>query len=236
MSSSSLEVPRRQRPQKRSRLRRVLAVLAILVLAVGWLIWFLRTPDDLPTSSRTVDGTGVVDQPLYVGVLAVGNGFDRTVTIDEIAVDVESDGEVDVEPRLCRGGSLNSVTTDPSSWCPQLEDPDGKEFGAGDSIVLVVTAAEPTAVEIGRLEVSFRDGIRWGTSEAGIAGTVLTFADHEPAPVDEPDPDQTTTDRPEPDPADQKANDKRKKQGKKKGTKGERQRDGGAASTDAPQA
>jgi len=222
MSSSSLEVPRRQKPEKRSKLWRILVILATLAIAVGWLIWFLRTPDDLPTTDRSADGAGVVDQPLYVGMFAVGDGFDRTITITDIEVDVEADGDVEVTPQLCRDGSL-SVTTDPSGWCPELEDPKDQEFTAGDSIVLVVTASEPADVEIDRLRISFRDGIRWGDKDAGLEGATLSFADHQPGTVVE-EPEDTTTERPESEP--QKERDKKGKEGDgKKDEKRDRKND-----------
>jgi len=197
MSSSSLEVPRRQRPAKRSKLWRILIVLATLAVAVGWAIWFVRTPDDLPTTSGTVEDAGVVGQEIYVGVFTVGDGFDRTLDISEVAVDVSSDGEAEVEPKVCQGGSL-SITTDADPYCPELVDVDGAKFSDGDSIVLVVSATEATEVEIGRIEISFREGIKWGTKPAGIEGVTLTFAEHTPGVVEEDtEPDDSTSERPE---------------------------------------
>ena len=221
MSSSPLEVPRRPRRAKRSKLWGIIAVVGILVLVVGWIIWFLRTPDGLPVSSRTADGTGVVDQDVYVGMFAVGDDFDRTLRISDITVPVDADGSVDVEPKICRGGTI-SVTSDAERFCDELDDPDGADFSEGDSIVLVVSASEPTEVTIGRIEISFRDGIRWGTKEAGLDGATLTFADHTPGTVeDDVEPDDTTTERPGQD--DQKGRDKsgnKDRKDKKKDRKG----------------
>ncbi len=214
MSSSSLEVPRRQRPEKRSKLWRIVVVLATVAVAVGWLIWFLRTPDDLPTESGRVTESGVVDQTVYVGMFVVGDDFDRTIRISEISVDVTPGDDVEVTPLICRGGTV-SFTTDADSFCPELDDVDDAEFSSGDSIVLAVTASEPNVVDVGRLEISFRDGIRWGTKDAGIDGATLTFADHDPGTVDETEPEDTTTDRPESDPSDKK--DKKKDRDKKNG-------------------
>lgn len=218
MSSSSLEVPRRQRPAKRSKLWRILVVLAILAVAVGWAIWFVRTPDDLPTSSGTVEDAGVVDQGLYVGMFAVGDGFDRTLEISEVTVEVEADGDVEVQPQLCRGGTI-SVTTDAEKFCTELVDVEGADFSEGDSIVLLVSASEATEVEIGRIEISFREGIRWGTKEAGIEGATLTFADHTPGTVEEPE--DTTSERPEP----QQPGDKPSKPGDKPSKPGDKPTD-----------
>jgi hypothetical protein len=214
MSSSSLEVPRRQQAEKRSQLWRIFIILATLGVAVGWLVWFLRTPEDLPTESGRVTDSRVVDQTVYVGMLAVGDDFDRTIRISEISVDVSPDDGVEVTPLICRGGSL-SFTTDAESFCPELDEPEDAEFSSGDSIVLAVTSSTATEVEIGRIDVSFRDGVRWGTEEAGLEGATLTFVDHAPGTVEEEtEPEDSTSERPEQaDPKD----DKGKKKGKKKG-------------------
>jgi hypothetical protein len=210
MSSSSLQVPRRQQAEKRSKLWRIFIILATLGVAVGWLVWFLRTPEDLPTESGRVTDSRVVDQTVYVGMLAVGDDFDRTIRISEISVDVSPDDGVEVTPLICRGGSL-SFTTDAESFCPELDEPEDAEFSSGDSIVLAVTSSTATEVEIGRIDVSFRDGVRWGTEEAGLEGATLTFVDHAPGTVEEEtEPEDSTSERPEQaDPKDDK--------GKKKG-------------------
>lgn len=208
MSSSSLEVPRRPRPEKRSRAWRILTIVAALLLVALWVVWYLRSPDDLPTSARTAEGKAVVGQEVYVGMLAVGDGFERTLHISDVTVEVETNGEVEVSPKLCPGGSL-SVTTDASGWCPELEDVEGADLTAGDSIVLVVSAAEPAEVEIGRIEVSFREGIRSGTKAAGLEGASLTFAEHDPATVEEtPDSEGELGERPGGD--DEEPNDDRR--------------------------
>jgi hypothetical protein len=210
MSSGSLQVPRRQQAEKRSKLWRIFIILATLGVAVGWLVWFLRTPEDLPTESGRVTDSRVVDQTVYVGMLAVGDDFDRTIRISEISVDVSPDDGVEVTPLICRGGSL-SFTTDAESFCPELDEPEDAEFSSGDSIVLAVTSSTATEVEIGRIDVSFRDGVRWGTEEAGLEGATLTFVDHAPGTVEEEtEPEDSTSERPEQaDPKDDK--------GKKKG-------------------
>ena len=204
MSSSSLEVPRRQRPGKRSKLWRIVLILATVGVAVGWAVWFARTPDDLPTSSRTAEGTGVVDQEVYVGMFAVGDDFDRTLRISEILVEVSPGDGVEITPLICRDGSV-SVTTDADSYCSQLDEPDDAEFSNGDSIVLAVSASSATDVEISQIEIGFREGVKWGTKPAGLDGATLTFADHTPGTVEDAEPDDFTSERPEPaDPKDKK--------------------------------
>ncbi len=227
MSSSSLEVPRRQQPEKRSKLWRVLVVLATLAGAVGWLVWFLRTPDDLPTDDARVTDSAVVGQTVYVGMLSVGDDFDRTIKISEISVDVSPADDVEVTPLICRDGSL-SFTSDAESFCPELDEPEDAEFSSGDSIVLAVTASAATEVEIGRIEISFRDGVRWGTKDAGLEGATLTFLDHQPGTVeDETEPEESASERPDQD--DEKDRDKKDKNGKKDDKADEEDEAGGDA-------
>jgi len=208
MSSSSLQVPRPSQPAKRAKTWRFITAAGVVILAVGWLFWFLRTPDDLPTSNRMAEGAGVVGQDVYVGMFAVGSRFDRTLVISEVKVDVKADGDVDVEPKICRGGTI-SVTTDATRFCSELEDPEGAEFSDGDSVVLVVSASEPDEISIGRIEIFFREGIRWGNKEAGLEGATLTFADHTPGTVAENGDGDQPTERPE-------HNDDKDKKGDKK--------------------
>ena len=214
MSSSSLEVPRRQRPEKRSKLWRILVILATLAVAVGWLVWFLRTPDDLPTSTAIVEGrrgrrpgpsTSACSPSATTSTGRSGSPRSRSTSTP----DDERRGHAADLPRrqpqlhhrrrqlLPRARRRRRTPSSPS----------------GDSIVLVVTASEPTEVEIGRIEISFRDGIRWGTKEAGIDGATLTFADHEPGTVEEDtEPEDPTSERPEQDDPKDRDKDKKKKE------------------------
>ena len=64
-----------------------------------------------------------------------------------------------------------------------------------------------------RIEISFREGIQWGTKEAGLAGATLTFADHDPGAVVEEslEPEEDTGDRPGDDDGEEPKDDRRKK-------------------------
>ena len=128
MSSSSLEVPRRQQPEKRSKLWRILVILATLAVAVGWLDLvpsYARRPADGEPIRRPNRASST--RTVYVGMFAVGDDFDRTIRISEISVDVSPEDGVEVTPLICRGGSL-SFTTDADSFCPELDEPDDAEF------------------------------------------------------------------------------------------------------------
>jgi hypothetical protein len=181
---SSLEVPRRPRRAGRSRLWRVVAVVAAVVLVAGWIVWYVLTPDDLPVQGRRAEAAGVAGTPVYVGVFTMPDG-DRTIHVSAVDVPVaQGDGlSVAVEPVVCRGGSIG-VTTVPEDFCEEVVDGADGELGSGDSVALRLVAETPGTVSVDRISISFRDGIRWGTQDVGIAGVTASFADA-PAPAPE---------------------------------------------------
>lgn len=190
--TSSLQVPRRARRAHRSRLRRAAAVALAVGLVGGWLTWFVLTPAELPISQRTAEVTGVAGTPVYVGVVTLGGG--RTLHVSEVDVPVE--GAIEAVPVTCRGGSVG-VTTDPTGYCTEVEDDAEGRLAAGDSIMLRLDADGPTEATIGRIEVTFREGLQWGSHEAGIAGATVTFAEQPaPAPLLSAPEDEEPTGRP----------------------------------------
>ncbi|UMG92819.1 hypothetical protein [Nocardioides sp. TF02-7] len=156
-------------------------MLAVLV-AGGWTAWYVLTPEDLPVTARTAEATGVVGTPVYVGMLTLD--ADRTLHVSEVEVAV--DGDVVAEPVLCRGGSVG-VTTAPEGYCTHVTDGATGELDAGDSVMLRITATEPAEATVGRLELTFREGIRWGTREAGIAAVNVVIVERDTPPPLPPD-------------------------------------------------
>lgn len=151
--------------------------LAALVVAavVGIAIWYANTPARLPVTDRSVSVSTPVDQPVYFGVFAPSDEFGRTLTLSGVKVHTTSNTEVQVVPLLCRGGTVG-VTSDPETFCADLVNPEGKTFGPGDDLILEVTSAEPAVAVIDRVELGFREGLRWGTHEAGAPSVVRVLA------------------------------------------------------------
>lgn len=144
--------------------RVVWAVPIAALAAVG--AWFASHPEPLSTSDEPVRATTPVGVPVYVGVFATGAEPDRTLHIS--AARVRQDGGVaaTVEVLVCDDGAL-AVTTAPSSFCPRLEEAAGALLGTGDQLVLRVTATSPGTVSVDQVELSYRDGLQWGTDPAG---------------------------------------------------------------------
>lgn len=164
MSSEPLQVKRR--PKLRWA---VWALVGAAVLAVT--IWYVNSPGTLPTSDATVSASTPVDQPVYVGVFAPEADFGRTLHLSGVKVHTTSNTEVTVVPLLCHGGAVG-VTSDPESFCEELVNPEGQTFGAGDDIVLEISSSEAAIAVIDRVRLGYRDGLQWGTHEAG-AGAVV---------------------------------------------------------------
>ncbi len=168
MSSEPLQVERR--PKWRWA---VWALVAAAVLAVT--VWYVNSPGSLPTSDTMISASTPVDQPVYVGVFAPEPDFGRTLHISGVKVHTTSNTEVTVVPLLCRGGAVG-VTSDPESFCDELVNPEGQTFGAGDGIVLEVSSPEAAIAVIDRVRLGYRDGLQWGTHEAGAGAVVRILA------------------------------------------------------------
>ncbi|MDO9496070.1 MAG: hypothetical protein Q7J48_10240 [Nocardioides sp.] len=164
MSTAPLQVERRPRWRPA-----VWALVAAAVLAVT--VWYVNSPNALPTSDRMISASTPVDQPVYVGVFAPESDFGRTLHLSGVKVHTTSNTEVSVVPMLCRGGTIG-VTTEPKSFCAELVNPEGETFRAGDDIVLEISSAESAIAVIDRVRIGYRDGLQWGTHEAG-AGVVV---------------------------------------------------------------
>ena len=172
---TALEPPTIPHPTARPRtVGWVVAAIAVLVL-VAWSVWFLRSPGALPTEDRTISASGKAGTPLYVRALAVPSDFDRTLHVSGVKVHTEASADLTVTPLLCTGGSINDVTTAPGQFCDDLVNPEGKDLGAGDSILLEIQADQAVEAHIDRIRIGFRQDVRSATEDAGVDGVDVTL-------------------------------------------------------------
>jgi hypothetical protein len=164
MSETGLEMGHRRRTR-----RVLLGVVALLLIAMA--VWYVNNPRSLPTSDTKLNASTVTGSPVYVGVFVAPKDFDRTLHLSGVKVHTTANTQVEVVPHLCRQGSI-AVTTDPEPFCGDLQNPEGKTFGPGDSIVLEVSSDATAIAVIDRVELGFREGLQWGTKPAGASAIV----------------------------------------------------------------
>lgn len=169
----ALSAPQLPSPAPQARWWRVLAMAAGAALLVGWISWYVQTPEPLPTDDETVTASGVVGTPVYVGMFTVPEAWERDLSIDGVKLRTTASTDVGVAPLLCRGGAVG-VTTAPEQFCTGLEDPEGATLVPGDTLLVEVVAETAALAEVDRIQVAFREGIRSGTSPAGHAGAVVS--------------------------------------------------------------
>ncbi|TIC83808.1 hypothetical protein E8D34_14655 [Nocardioides sp. GY 10113] len=168
----SLGVP--GRPRRHGRWRRVSLVAAAIGLLAGWVAWYMATPEPLPVDDREVAATGTTRAPVYLGMFAAPEGFDRTLHVAGVKTSATASADVAVTPLLCRGGTIG-VTSAPDHFCEELIDPAGATLGEGDSIVLEVSGEQALVAQVDRIRVAFREDLRWDTVPAGHAGATVVL-------------------------------------------------------------
>ena len=161
---------------QRSRSRRWLVVLVCLVAVVAGGAWYSTHPSALPTPPGPVEATTPAGSPIYVGIYTPDPDGGRTLTVRDLDVDPLSDTvPVSVIGLVCKDGSVG-VTTDPSAFCGDLVRAEGESVGPGDVLVVQVYGETPGMVELDRVRLTFREGLRWGSAEVGppIVATFLS--------------------------------------------------------------
>ncbi len=150
---------------ERSRRGLVLLWIVAVAVAIAFGAWFVTHPAPLPVADEPVEVQLPLGEAVYVGIYNPAADDDRTVHISEVTIDV--DGEVSVVAALvCRDGAV-SVTTEPETFCSSLADAEGATLEPGDELVLEILEDQPGEATIQPVEISYRDGLRWGTQPVG---------------------------------------------------------------------
>lgn len=173
--AGNLGKPPLPRISLQSRFWRFIFAGAGVLLLLGWFVWYATTPEDLPTSTKTVSAPGVAGTPLYVGMFSAPDGFDRTLRISGVKVHATTSAELTVTPLLCRRGTVG-VTSGPDQFCSDLVDPEGERMVGGDSIVLKLEATTPVIAVVDQLRIAYREDVRWATQPAGNEQAIVTFS------------------------------------------------------------
>lgn len=167
--------PRVPRPSFKSRFWRIGVIALAVLMFLAWFAWYATTPEDLPTDSKTANGSGVVGTPLYIGMFSAPDDFGRTLRISGVRVHATASAELDVTPVLCRRGTVG-VTTQPEQFCSELVNPEGERMVGGDSILLRIESDSPAVAVIDQIEIAYREDVRWGTQPAGRQQAIVTVS------------------------------------------------------------
>jgi hypothetical protein len=150
---------------ERSRRGLVLLWIAALAVAFAFGAWFVTHPAPLPAPDEPVAVDVPLGEAVYIGVYDPSADDDRTLHISQATIKV--DGAATVVARVCRDGTI-SVTSQPEEFCSTVTDAAGATLEPGDGLVLEILDANETGdATIAPMEISFRDGIRWGTQPVG---------------------------------------------------------------------
>jgi hypothetical protein len=150
---------------ERSRRGLVLLWIAAVAVVIAFGAWFVTHPAPLPVPDKPVAVEVPLGEAVYVGVYDPAADDDRTLHISEAAIEV--DGAATVVARVCRDGTI-SVTSQPEEFCSTVTDAADATLEPGDGLVLEILDANETGeATIAPMEISFRDGLRWGTQPVG---------------------------------------------------------------------
>jgi hypothetical protein len=149
---------------ERSRRGAVLLWIVAVAVAVGLGAWFVTRPAPLPLPDEPVEVSVPLGEAVYVGVYNPAADDDRTLHVSKVTIGV--DGEVTVAALVCRDGAL-AVTSEPETFCASLAEAKGATLEPGDELVLEILEDEPGEATIRPVELSYREGLQWGTQPVG---------------------------------------------------------------------
>lgn len=148
------------RPASWTRWWWVVVVMVLLAVLGWWATHPAELPEGEPVSVSVRPG-----QEVYVGVLGPQPGS-RTLHVR--GVEVLGDlGGTDPTPWVCRGGSVG-LTTAPDRFCVAVLPADGAELrlGEGDQLMVSLVAGS-TPLSLDGVQLSYREGLQWGTGRGG---------------------------------------------------------------------
>jgi len=152
----------------------LLAVMALAAVGAWWMTHPAGFPERGTFSEQTPTGS-----PLFIGVLGPSSDSGRSLVINDTHVPVEGPDGTEAALLICRGGSIGT-TADANAFCPELVEAKGQTFHYGETtaeqLVLRVSSPTPGTVDIAGVDITFREGIQFGTLRVG-PHLVLTVLD-----------------------------------------------------------
>jgi len=158
------------------RWTRWLWVPVMLALA-AFAAWWMTHPEELPSSSDTLNVQTKAGQTIYIGVTSDDDvDGSRELHIRDVTLTKQTRGPVDVIAMICHDGSINT-TADPGPFCGSIEKAKGStlDLGGGDQLMISVTAESSQIVTLDEVSLAYREGLQWGTQSIGPRVVVSVF-------------------------------------------------------------
>ncbi len=136
---------------------------------IGVFIWWALHPEGLPREDGQVSISVKAGQTAYVGLIGREvDGDPRDIDIRDVEFDT-ADTEAELEALICRDGAIGRLgTTDPSQFCRKVVEAKGTlTLGGGDQLIVAITGTETGQVTVDEIDISYRDGMQFGTSSTG---------------------------------------------------------------------
>lgn len=140
---------------------------------IGVFIWWALNPKELPHQDGQIEISVKAGQTAYVGLIGRDNaGEEREIDVREVEFNT-SGGELDIEAMICRNGAIGS-TTNPDQFCSEVVEAEGAlVLGGNDQLIAAITGSEPGTITVEDAEISYRDGLQFGSSSTGPSITVF---------------------------------------------------------------
>lgn len=143
--------------------------IPVVLVFAAVLGWWLVHPTPLPERDDEVTVAIKAGQTAYVGVLAQSDADDeRDIEIRDVSFETSADG-LHLKALICRGGTGEiSSTTQLEPFCDEVVDAEGSfQVGGSDQLVVAVEADQAVSATVEEINVSYRQGIQFGTQPTG---------------------------------------------------------------------
>jgi len=153
---------------KRTWANKWLWLLAVVALsAVG--AWWMTHPSGFAVRGMVTEQTPS-GSPMFIGVLGPSSDSARSLDISDTHVPVDGPEGTEAAVLICRGGSIGT-TADATAFCAELIEAKGQTFHFGkatpEQLVLRVTSPSAGTVDIAGVDITFREGVQFGTLRVG---------------------------------------------------------------------
>ena len=139
----------------------------VAAVFIAVFVWWALHPEELPDNEGEIDISVKAGQTAYVGLIGRDGIEDRReIDIREVSFDT-ADDEAELEAMICRDGAIGS-TTDPEQFCTEVVEAEGSlVLGGEDQLIVAITGSKAGTVTVDAVDISYRDGLQFGTSSTG---------------------------------------------------------------------